>query len=59
MALNLERHYEVVAFAYWLCARGYFDGQREVIRYFENPQEWAERHVWLVDLYESQAVPAL
>ena len=59
MALNLERHYEVVAFAYWLCARGYFDGQREVIRYFENPEEWATHHGWLVDEYEARPAVAL
>ena len=57
--MNFERHFDVVAFAYWLSAHGFFDSRDEVIVYFENPKEWADRHVWLVDLYESRKVPAL
>lgn len=51
---------EVCEFAYWLHARGYFEGARDVIRYFENPQAWASYgNEWLRDRYEAREVPAL
>ncbi|MCK9628477.1 MAG: hypothetical protein M0R37_07785 [Bacteroidales bacterium] len=46
-------HREHVAFAYWLCARGYFEDQRDIIRYFEDADEWISRHGWLLDQYEA------
>lgn len=46
-------HREHVAFAYWLCARGWFDDQRDIIRYFEDADEWISRNHWLLDQYEA------
>jgi hypothetical protein len=51
-----DDHRQVCEFAYWLNARGYFDGAYDVIRYFESPERWP---TWMRTAYESEKVPAL
>ena len=55
-----ENHREVVNFAYWIEAHGFFNGRDDIIRYFENPEDWVY-HVgqWIREKYEARATVAL
>jgi hypothetical protein len=59
LEMNFDRPFEVMAFYWWLVAHGDITNPHEAGLYFENPEEWAKRHGWLLDLYEARRAVAL